>query len=97
MSEREEAIVPFFEKPSPDEEECVKLCWPVPELVQTSRDEVADDVLPDLQDLGEFSVEAVTTGTGEPFFLFPWGSSKQLETIGEDEEEANDEDVNSGG
>lgn len=91
VSDREEAIVPYFEQPSPEEEDSVKLCWPVPELPMTVKK--IEDVLPD-QDLGDFGVEAVTNG--EPFFLFPWGSSKQLETIGEDEEEMN-EDATSGG
>jgi len=84
--EKEEAILPLFEMTSsPEEEETSKLCWPVPELVPTP----ADNVLPDLEDLGEFGVEAVTTS--DPFFL-SWGSSKHLETIGEEQEEAVDED-----
>lgn len=91
VSDREEAIVPYFEQPSPEEEENVKLCWPVPELAQNLKK--TEDILPE-QNLDEFGIEAVTNG--EPFFLFPWGSSKQLETIGEDEEEMN-EDATSGG
>lgn len=84
-----------------------KLCWPVPDLKTSKQNNdslfgsnnlpnggnsgsaVTDEFLSESVNM-EFGVEAVTSR--EPYFLFQWSGSKQLETIGEDEEDVSNEE-----